>query len=114
MVQPTNVASREDRLILGDNTDQRALTSARFQHIATMLRDMQSDLAAERHDELRHILEWLEDCNLGVGGLSPQALRWNVERRDGRPQLNAEVLLSAFLASRNMGSKGRDDFGVDS
>ena len=84
-----------------------------FQHMASSLRDLGRNLPGDRHEELRTILEWMDDCQTAVGGLSQQALRWNWDSRPGggkgRAQLASEALFSAFLASRNMSSKGKED-----
>ena len=84
-----------------------------FQTMASTIRDLGSSVPADRQDELRLIVEWMDDCQTVIGGLSPQALSWNWESGEGlgrgRAQLASEVLLSAFLASRNMSSKRKRD-----
>ena len=84
-----------------------------FQTMASTIRDLGSSVPADRQDELRLIVEWMDDCQTVIGGLSPQALSWNKESGEGlgrgRAQLASEVLLSAFLASRNMSSKRKRD-----
>ena len=81
-----------------------------FQHMASILCDLRSDLPEQRREDLHLIVDWVSDCQTAVSSTpSKNVLGWDQEvSSEGRRQIHSEMLLSAFLASRNMSSKDRD------